>query len=77
MKKRLIRLFYLLMGLVLVCCGPSHFQYIRLSNYAPIPERVIFVYIDKNFEEEDRLSIYDSLMRWNYVLNGHIIFNIV
>lgn len=62
--------------LSLLCCGPTHFQYTRFPG-EEIPSRIISVYIDKNFSEDDLINIDNSIMRWNYALNGHILMRII
>ncbi len=67
----------LALGLALFCCGPTHFQYTRFPVSATIPNRIIPVYIEASFGNEDLLSINDSIDRWNYALNGYIVMKVV
>lgn len=65
------------MGLVFLCCGPTHFRYTRFPVQASFPMRIIPVYVDEAFGNEDLIHIDDSIMRWNYALNGYIIMIVI
>lgn len=70
--------FYLLFLLIslITGCGASlkdsHYEYSRVSNGSRVIYRVIPVYIDKTFGEQDKLALDDAIRQWNYVLNRYI-----
>ena len=68
-------------GLMVCLFSCSHivkpFRYTDNGGYNLVPLKVINIWIDKDFGEIDQIAIDDAIKQWNYVLNGHIILNVV
>ena len=67
----------LLIILTLVLCGcfvrgPKAFYYTHNTTNISSPIKIIPIYIDKDFGPADKTSIYDSVVQWNFALNGYI-----
>lgn len=78
--KNVLKVLFLslfVLGLLAACSGPTHFYYVRVPTSAPITQRHIHVYINKEFTAEDKLHIDDAILRWNYALNNYIVMTVI
>ena len=79
-------LLFLIVALIAGCAAFLHpsgepelgeYNYTHRPLYVGEPQRVIQVWVDKNFDNEDQVRIAKSVEAWNFVLNGHIKIEIV
>lgn len=80
-------LFLFLIVALIAGCGaflhPSgepelgEYNYTHRPVYIGAPQRVIQVWVDKNFDSGDQERIAKSVEAWNFALNGHIKIEIV
>ena len=77
MMDKFVWLFGMFLALVFVgCYTMPQFTY----THAPIYQgqsKVIEVFVDKQFSDDDKVSISNALNDWNYALNGYERFQIV
>jgi hypothetical protein len=71
---RKILAFLFLLWLMVSCYTPV-VQYTSHPAF-PVTEKVIPVYIDIYFSQDDKMSIQDAIDQWNYSLNGLIVLEI-
>lgn len=68
-------LFWVSISLLIASClayaPPPKFYYTQRAPVA-MPERIIPVYIEKDFSETDRLEMQQAIDQWNNALNGHV-----
>ena len=67
----LISVCFLLTG-----CYHNFYQYTRLTP-AVVSWRIIPVYIDQNFSQQEKIEVANAVMQWNYVLNNYIQLRII
>lgn len=65
-------------ALLTACSGCNHsavpYRYIAAHESAtPRAQKVIPVWVDRNFGQADRLAIDDAIGQWNYALNGYVV----
>lgn len=75
LRKDLLRKIFLINIIVIILSGctsaiPHHYSYTKspTSTYG----RLVPIYIDHTFGEEDRLRIDEGIEQWNYALNGNL-----
>jgi hypothetical protein len=75
---------YFIWLLVISCLGcmgdishGHHFVYIGETSRQEVAERIIPIWVDRNFGDSDRIAIADAIDQWNYALNGFIQLKIV
>ncbi len=67
-----LRIVFLVLGVLFISsCASISYQY-TLKPVAPYTVRVIPIWIDKTFSNNDKLAIDDAINNWNLVLNGSI-----
>jgi hypothetical protein len=65
------------LGFSCVSHGPTLFAYVDSpSPRIETPQRVIPIWIDKDFGAADDVAIQDALDQWSYALNGYIQFDV-
>lgn len=62
---------------VLMAPREGQYAYVQRPVYVGAPQKVIPIWIDKNFGQADRLAIDDAINKWNFALNGYIKLSIV
>lgn len=78
--RQLLYFAVILLCLLSVSCNSIHYKYIYTDNRTPAgltPKRVVPIYVDKQFSNQDKLSIDNAVGQWNYVLNGQIVLTVV
>ncbi len=72
---------YLIVALIAGCGAFLHpngepelgqFDYTHRPVYVGAPQRVVSIWIDKNFNVDDQERIGKAVESWNFALNGHI-----
>jgi hypothetical protein len=53
------------------------YAYVQRPLYNGPAEKVIPIWIDKNFGQADRLAIDDAINQWNFALNGYVKLSVV
>lgn len=77
--RKVLYFIALLTCILSINCGLTQYKYTYTNNHAPAasyPKRIIPIYIDKSFSDQDKLSIDNAIGQWNYVLNGQIILHV-
>jgi predicted Zn-dependent protease len=54
-----------------VGCYHNFYQYTRVAP-TEISWRIISVYVDRGFTEQEKIEVVNAIMQWNYVLNNYI-----
>lgn len=57
--------------------GLGEYDYTHRPLYVGTPQRVIPIWIDKNFDRDDQERMSKAVESWNFALNGHIKLEIV
>lgn len=81
LRKDLLRKIFLINIIVIFLSACAGMQQIPRYNYTANKElksgRVIPIYIDYTFGEEDRLKMDEGIQQWNYALNGNIKLTVI
>ncbi|CAM6006098.1 unnamed protein product [Sphagnum balticum] len=51
---------------------PMPYHYVNVGSGPVVPLKVIPIWIDADFEEDDQLAIDDAIQQWNFALNGFV-----
>jgi hypothetical protein len=77
MKKSFIFICFLFVISAFGCGAQPPGYYWAVTTPANNVGRVIPIWVDNNFSEQDKLTLSDAINQWNYVLNGQITLDIV
>lgn len=61
----------LLVGIGIIGCSATQYNY-KIDRVSETSAREIYIRIDKNFTESERLRIMEAIDHWNICLNGQI-----